>query len=118
MRYMTLGSRPVKAVNDTTGMNSGNYTCVFDDSVINASTPVFEMYHMYLEAPSLVGMSTTAKVVLNTGSWDATLLGQLNSWDPSQPMLMTPGDTLYILFNVPVPNAKVPIATAWFRVEL
>lgn len=118
MAYMPLGSRPVKAIKDTTGLNTGNYTCIFDDSVINASTPRFEMYHMYVEAPSLVGQSTTAKVVMNTGSWDATLLGQLNSWDPSQPLLMTPGDTLYVLFNVPVPNATVPTVTAWFRVQV
>lgn len=115
MTYVTLGSRPVTAVADTTGLNPGKFTAVVDQSVINSTVSVIEMYHMYIEAPTLTGQATTAKVLLNTQFWDATLIGQLNSWDPSQPMLIQPGDTIYVLFNVPISTTPAPIVTCWFR---
>lgn len=115
MTYVTLGSRPVTAVADTTGLNPGNYTAALDDSVIGSTVPQFEMYHMYIEAPTQTGVATTAKVLLNTQFWDATLIGQLNSWDPSQPMLVQPGDTIYVMFNVPTGTTPAPVVTCWFR---
>ena len=117
MPYVPLGARPVTAAADTTGMNAGNYTAMFDHNVISANVPYFEMYHIYLTSPSLVGSSTIATVLLNTYFWDVTLIGQANSWDPSQPMLMTPGDILYVFFNVPVSNPVKPVVTAWFRYQ-
>lgn len=117
MPFMSLGAYPVKAAADTTGHNVGNYTAVIDTMIIPAQVPVYELYHIYLTAPTLVGVPTTATVMLNTNFWDVTLIGQANSWDPSQPMLMRPGDTLFVLFNVPTSNATIPTVTAWFRFE-
>lgn len=115
MASVPLGARPVVAAADTTGRNTGNYTAVFDGAVLGIQHPVFEMYHLYLTAPTLNGQSTIADVLLNLNFWDTTLIGQRNSWDPSQPLLMTPGDTLYLFFNVPTSNTTKPTATAWFR---
>ena len=115
MSSVPLGPRPVVAAADTTGRNTGNYTAVFDGQIMGIQNPVFEMYHLFLTAPALSGQSTIADVALNGYFWDTTLIGQRNSWDPSQPLLMTPGDTLYIFFNFPTSNATKPTATAWFR---
>lgn len=117
MAYVTLGPRPVKATADTTGLNTGNYTASLSDQVIGASVPRFEMYHMFISAPTLTGIATTATVLVNRQYWDATLIGQLNSWDPSQPMLLQPGDEIDVLFNVPTTNTTVPTVTCWFRYE-
>lgn len=117
MPFMTLGPRPVTAVADTTGGNPGNWTAIIDQSVINSTVPVIELYHMYISAPTLVGQSTTAQVKLNSAFWDATLIGQLNSWDPAQPMLLTPGDTIYVEFNVPTSTTPAPIVVCWFRYQ-
>lgn len=117
MAYETLGPRPVTAKADTTGQNPGNWTVVIDDAVINSTVPRYEMYHMYISAPTLVGQSTTAQVALNQALWDATLIGQLNSWDPAQPMLLQPGDTIYVYFNVPTTTTPAPVVTVWFRYE-
>lgn len=113
--YVPLGYRPVKGVADPNGANPGNYTCVFDNSVINAKVSVFEMYHLYVTAPLITGGETTATVALNGGYWDVTLTGQANGWDPAQPMLMQPGDTMYVYWNVPTSNTTPPTVTAWFR---
>lgn len=117
MPYMTLGPRPVVATPDTSGDNPGNWTAVVDQSVISSTVPVMELYHMYLESPQLVGTPTTARVRLNASLWDATLIGQLNSWDPSQPMLLTPGDTVYVEFNVPISTTPAPLVVCWFRFQ-
>jgi hypothetical protein len=118
MTYAGLGFRPVKASADTTGMNTGNYTCVFNDTVIAVNVPYFELYHFYLTAPQLSGTETTVQVMLNQGYWDYNLIGQANAWDPSQPMILSPGDVLYFFFNVPTSNTTVPVVYAWFRYDI
>jgi len=115
--YVPLGYRPVKAAPDTTGLNPGNYTATFDARVLGITQNYFEMYHLYLTAPVLAGGSTQVDVALNGGYWDTTLIGQRNSWDPAQPLLVTPGDTIYVYFNVPTSNTTVPTVTAWFRYQ-
>lgn len=117
MAYVPLGYRPVPATADISGNNTGNYTCMFDQAVINAKTSVFEVYHLYITAPLLAGSSTTATVAVNDGYWDVTLTGQANGWDPAQPILMQPGDTLWVYWNVPVTNPVAPSVTAWFRYD-
>jgi len=112
-----LGCRTVKAAADTTGRNAGNYTAVFDATVLGIQNPYFEMYKLYLTAPVLAGGSTQVDVGLNLNYWDTTLIGQRNAWDADQPLLMTPGDTLYVYFNVPTSNTTVPVVYAWFRYQ-
>lgn len=117
MGYIPLGYRPVNAAADTTGQNAGNWTAVFESTVMRIQQPVFECYHLYVKSPALVGQSTTADMLLNGGFWETTLIGQRNSWDPNQPLLMTPGDTMYVFFNVPTSTTPAPIVYAWFRYE-
>ncbi len=118
MPYRTLGPRPVKAAADTTGLNAGNWTAVLDATVISATVSTFELYHMFIKAPTLTGTPTTAEVRLNLSPWDITLIGQANSWDPAQPLLMQPGDILYVLFNVPTTITPAPTVTGWFRYQI
>jgi hypothetical protein len=117
MAYIPLGARPATGVPDTTGQNTGNWTCTLDHSMIGVSQPVFELYHLYIESPALAGQFTTAKVLLNVYKWDVTLIGQANSWDPSQPLLMTPGDDLHVIFNVPTSTTPPPTIVGWFRYQ-
>jgi hypothetical protein len=117
MSYVPLGARPVVAIPDTTGLNPGNWTARVGHELIQATVPVFELYHLYLTAPTLPGTATRATVLLNLHSWDVTLLGQANSWDPSQPMLLQPGDDLHVMFNVPTTTNPPPQVTAWFRYQ-
>lgn len=113
--YATLGPRPATATADTTGLNPGNWTVVLPPNVINIQNPQFELFHMFIKSPQLPNAQTTAEVLWNTYFWDATLIGQLNSWDPAQPMPMTPGDTISVLFNVPTSMTPAPMITCYFR---
>lgn len=117
MTYVPLGYRPTTAVKDTTGHNPGNWTATLDSALLGITVPVFEMYHLYFVSPQLAGAPTTCTVMINQGFWDITLIGQANSWDPSQPPLLQPGDYISLLFNVPVSSTPAPVVTAWFRYE-
>ena len=99
-------------------MNTGNYTAVFDPSVIAVNVPYFECYHIYVTAPVLTGSGTSIQIAVNSGYWDYNLLAQANGWDPAQPIILTPGDTLYCYFNVPTSNTTVPMVTCWFRYDI
>jgi hypothetical protein len=117
MPYFPLGGRPVTAVPDMTGRNPGNWTAMLDGKLINVSHPVYELYHWFIQSPTLAGVPTTATVLINLYQWDVTLVGQANSWDPAQPLLMTPGDTLYVMFNVPTTMTPAPTVVGWFRYQ-
>lgn len=116
--YFPLGGRPVVAAKDTTGRNPGNWTATISHEIINVTVPVFEMYHLYIQSPTLVGQLTIAQVLHNQYFWDVTLIGQYNSWDPAQPLLMTPGDDVIVLFNVPTTTTPAPQVVGWFRQPL
>ena len=117
MPYVPLGPRPANAVADTTGQNVGNWTVSLSSSVIQASVPYFELYHLFIKSPTLAAAQTSAQVMINNNFWDATLVAQLNSWDPSQPALLTPGDDVDILFNVPINMEPPPFVCGWFRYD-
>lgn len=117
MSYITLGSRQVTAAADTTGRNGGNWTAVLSNSVLGIQVPSFELYHMYIQSPQLANATTSAQVLINNNLWDATLIGQLNSWDPSQPAILAPGDEIFVLFNVPTSQQPAPVVTGWFRYQ-
>ena len=118
MPYASLGYRPATAAADVTGNNDGNWTALFDQGSISNNVPYFELYHFYVSSPFLAsGQQPTIQVALNQGLWDYNQQGAGNGWDPSQPMLLTPGDTLYFYFNLPVDITPAPVVTAWFRYD-
>lgn len=117
MPYVPLGPRPANGIKDTTGNNAGNWTVPLTSSVIQSSVPYFELHHLFIKSPTLSDAQTSAQVMINNNFWDATLVAQLNSWDPSQPMLLTPGDDVYVLFNVPISMTPAPFVCAWFRYD-
>jgi hypothetical protein len=116
MALITLGSRgPVTGAVDTRNVNPGNWTIVFPPSMINVNVPQFQVYKMVVasNAPS----SPTFNVYVDTKLWDVGIYGTLNSWDPSQPLVMRPGETLYFDYSDPVSDGAPPTATVWIRYD-
>lgn len=93
--------------------NTGNYTTTFDATNMRFAVPTFECYHLYVNGPP----GASFQVFINNLQWDNQLLGQANGWDPVQPMLLRPGDTIFFYWNVAVPNTIIPAVTAWFRYD-
>lgn len=114
MSYITLGWRgPVTGVADNTGNNKGNWTISFTPDVINVNVSQFEIYHMVVKGAN----NTTLTVFVDGGQWDVATYGTLNAWDPEQPLIMRPGQTLYFYYSDPVSDGTPPVATIWLRYD-
>lgn len=114
MSYIPLGSRDTEAAADDTGWNPGNLTAKFSAETLNMRMPFFELYHMALtDVPS----NTTIRVYQGSRLYTVAQLDTIGDWDPSQPMLLSPGTEVYVLFNVLAAVTPAPIVTAWFRYD-
>jgi hypothetical protein len=117
MTLQTLGSRTVTAAIDT-GRNTGLWTAVFNDQILAINENPFEIYHIYIATTQLLNWSAVPlfgqfQVWINGNPWDNVPFTANNSWDPSQPMILHPGDEVDFYFSFSTTPA--PIVTAWLR---
>lgn len=116
MSYISLGMRPATAsLNnnlDSTGRNTGNWTAVLGPSNIAINHNYFELYHLAIQGGPAGSILT---IYLDNAFYDTTPNAMVNSWDPNQPLIMQPGDTLYFYWNKATGTA--PLVTAYFRYD-
>lgn len=114
--YITLGSRSVTAVADTTGRNKGNYTNAFTPGVLAVDVPYFEAYHALFTSAQLLAQVT---VWINGAQWSFAAAGYGGGaeWDPVNPMLLRPGDEVYFFWNTASSVTTAPIVTLWLRYD-
>lgn len=65
-----------------------------------------EVYHIAVQGPS----NSQFQVWIDTTFYDNVVRGDINSWDPSQPMHVRPGDTILFYYNTaatPAPKATI-----------
>jgi hypothetical protein len=104
-----LGSRQVTgAVDPSNPVLVGGWTAAFTPQVLNISQQ-FEVYHIAVKGP----IGSSFQVYQDTTFYDAVARGDLNSWDPSQPMLVQAGRTIYFYYNSAV--APAPLVTIYCR---
>lgn len=116
MSYVTLGSRgPLTGVKDTTGLNPGNWTAAFTPDIIDSNVSQFEVYKIVVlcHKPTLV----TFNVFVDIFQWDTGVYGNQNSWDPTQPLILRPGQTLAFTYSNPATDGFPPIVTLWLRYD-
>ena len=114
MTLITLGARgPVTGKLDTTTLNPGNWTIAFTPDIFNVNVPNFEVYKMVVAGAN----NTTFNVYVDLKQWDVGIYGTLNSWDPMQPLIMRPGETLYFMYSDAVSDNTPPVATVWVRYD-
>lgn len=114
MPNVTLGARgPVSGVADTTGNNPGKWTITFDPNILNITVSQFEVYKMIVKGAN----NTTFDVYVDAHQWDTAIYGTKNSWDPQQPLIMRPGETLYFYYSDPTTDNTPPVATIWLRYD-
>lgn len=85
---------------------AGNWTATFQPSDFRIHNS-FQIKHISLKGPA----SSAVQVYVDTTYFDATPRGDLNSWDPAQPLPLHPGQALYFYWNsataTPVPQVTV-----------
>jgi len=114
----TLGSRQVQATLDATGLNTGNWTAQLTDQILNSQVDPYEIYHFYVSTSTGVNFTSPGAigqfmVWINNVPWDNEPYSANNSWDPSQPMILHPGDEVDFFFSFG--TGTPPIVTAWLR---
>lgn len=114
MSYKSLGNRgPITGAADTTGLNTGNWTVSFTTDILSCTVPEFEIYKIVVKGAA----NTTFDVYVENKQWDTAIYGQLNSWDPQQPLVMRPGQSLFFLYSDPVTDNTPPVITIWMRYD-
>jgi len=110
--YVDLGPRgPVTGTKDQSGLNPGNWTIAFTPDVLSCNVPQFEVYKMVVQGAS----NTTFNVFREMKQWDLAIFGERNSWDPVQPLILIPGQSLYFCYSDPITDLTPPNATIWLR---
>jgi hypothetical protein len=112
--YVGLGPRRVVAAADTTDNNIGNLTSVFDPKVLGITVPWFELYRGVADQ---VTPGTTATVYVNTYESSANVFGSVAEWDPAQPPLLRPGDSIFFYWSLAEASTPLPVVTLWFRYD-
>jgi hypothetical protein len=112
MAYRTLGWRPATAVvNLDPQQNPGNYSARFQPSDWGvAGGATFEVYHISILGPA----GSTFQVFIDNVFYDNVARGDINSWDPNQPMLLSNGNYLWFYWNVGT-GTPVPAVTLFLR---
>jgi hypothetical protein len=111
--YVSLGSAFNVASADTTGNNSGNWTNEFDPSTL-PKVSTFEMYHAVVTG---VEPGAAASIWIGSRQWGFTNPVSGSEWDPAQPMLLNPGQSIFFYWSDPVSDDTPPSVTLWFRYD-
>lgn len=112
--YVTLGSRgPVTGIADQTGNNKGNWTVSFTPDILSFTVPQAEVYKMIVRGAA----NSEFDVYVESKQWDTAVYGARNSWDPTQTLILRPGETLYFYYNDPVTDNTPPVVTIWLKFD-
>lgn len=105
-----LGGRTVTGAADLSNvLGAGFWTAAFTPAVLGWQVES-EIYHIAISGP----VGSSFQVWLDTQFYDYVARGDINSWDPSQPMAITPGQTLFFYWNTNVGPA--PRVTVYGRI--
>lgn len=115
MPYRTLGSRKANGAKDTTGNNPGNWTVAFDPNLLNVNVPQWECWKIVVKGAAA---TATFDVFINGDQFDISVYAKQNSWDPVQPMILRPGDTVYFYYSTVATDGNKPQVTIWLRYDI
>lgn len=93
---MNLGQRSANGVKSAQNpLLSGGWVVTFAPADLGIQVP-FEVYHAALSGPP----ASAFQVYLDTTFYSYAPRGDINEWDPTQPMHVNPGQTISFYWNV------------------
>lgn len=118
--YRDLGPTALlTATLDQTGNNQGNWTITFPPQVLNCRVALAEVYQLSIDGP----IGSTMSLYRNTHVWNQVIQGWANNYDPTNPLYIRPGDSVFLYWKAPagpLPNGSTPVPTAklWLRYDI
>jgi hypothetical protein len=117
--YVGLGPRVAsqsqgQVAIDNTGNNPGNWTVTYAPKDINVNAPYFEVCHIVVNGAA----GSMFSIYIDNFQWDTNQNGFANSWDPSVPLPLRPGQSLYFYYSDPVSDNTPPSVTIWLRYDI
>lgn len=106
-----LGYRSQTGKADPSNPLGANFWTVTFDPAYLAVRVDAEVYHMAVSGPA----ASSFQVYLDTAFYDYVSRGDINSWDPSQPLHIRPGQSMYFYWNTnasPAPKVSMFLRTA------
>lgn len=91
--------------------NAGNWTVILGPADIAISLPEFDCYRIVIAGGP---PGSTFQVYVNNKLYDSVAPGDVNSWDPNNPMKLSNGDTVSFFWNVGTANYQ---PTVWMYFE-
>lgn len=96
-----LGAKSVTGVKDKANpLGTGFWTCAFTPERVGVRVP-YHVYHIAISGP----VGSSFQVYVDTTFYDYVARGDINSWDPSQPMVVYPGQTVSFYWNTAAGSA-------------
>lgn len=96
-----LGSRQQTGVPDPNNkLGTGNWTVAFRPADFQIQND-FEINHIAVMGP----IGSQFQIWIDSEFYDYVAHGDVNSWDPSNPMYLQPGRTVYFYYSVNTPPA-------------
>jgi len=108
----SLGSSlPVEGVLDSRNRYvPGAYTVTMGPQQMGVTMGAFECYHIAIKGPA----GSNFQVYIGDNFYDYVARGDINSWDPNQPMLLSQQSVVYFYWNVTT-GTPVPTVTMYFQ---
>ncbi len=114
MAYALLGPRRKVAAPDQTGQNTGNYTTEFDSSDLRNDVPICEIFRAV--CTGITSPPAMADIFIDAFEISCNIFGSKAEWDPQQPPLLQPGQSVFFYWDIPTTGAP-PTTTLWLRYD-
>lgn len=105
-----LGSADaVGTIGPAGSFNAGKWVVKFDPPTIGISLPLFDCYHIVISGPA----GSAFRIFIDSHFYDNVSPGDVNSWDPNQPMHLQSGNVVWFYWNTGAGTA--PTVTMYFQ---
>ena len=112
--YRDLGPTALlTATLDQTNNNPGNWTITVTPQILNCRVALAEIYQISIDGP----IGSVMSLYRNTHVWNQVVQGWANNYDPTNPLYVRPGDSLFLYWHAPVIWKPTPTAKLWLRYD-
>lgn len=101
---------------DNSGVNTGNWTAIFDKAVVGINYNTYEVYKMVVELNPSAGVVSWT-IHIGQRAYEGYQSSVIATWSDPNPMVVDSGETVYFYFSEPTSDGTPPVVTLWCQVD-